>query len=77
MSRSEQSGYARQNDLLQGRWIELHIAGEVSTIITGEITSLEEDQIEITTYPELQVIYIDFEYKGLPEYIPIKKNSYS
>lgn len=73
LSRSEQSGYARQNDLLQGRWIELHIAGEVSTIITGEITSLEEDQIEITTYPELQVIYIDFEYKGLPEYIPIKK----
>ena len=73
LSRSEHAGYARQNDLLQGTWIEVHIEGEVSTIITGEITSLDEDQIEITTYPDLQVIYIDFEYKGLPEYIPIKK----
>lgn len=73
INRSEQSGYARQNGLLQGTWIELHIGGEISSIITGEITSLEEDQIEITTYPDLQVIYIDFEYKGLPEYIPIKK----
>lgn len=73
INRSEEVGYARQNDLLQGTWIEIHIGGEVSTIITGEITSLEEDQIEITTYPDLQVIYIDFEYKGLPEYIPIKK----
>jgi len=73
ISRSESIGYARQNNLLQGTWIEVHIGGEISTIITGEITSLEEDQIEITTYPDLQVIYIDFEYKGMPEYIPINK----
>lgn len=73
VNRSDHHGYARQNDLLQGKWIEVHIGGEISTIITGEITNLEEDQIEITTYPDLQVIYIDFEYKGLPEYIPIKK----
>lgn len=73
LSRSEYAGYARQNGLLQGTWIEIHVAGEVSTIITGEITDLQEDQIEITTYPDLQVLYVDFEYKGLPEYIPIKK----
>ena len=73
LSRSEHEGYARQNDLLQGTWIEVHIEGEVSTIITGEITNLNEDLIEITTYPDLEVIFIDFEYKGLPEYIPIKK----
>ena len=73
INRSEHIGYARQNNLLQGTWIEVHIGGEISTIITGEITSLEEDQIEITTYPDLQVIYIDFEYKGLPEHIPINK----
>jgi hypothetical protein len=73
VNRSPVPGYARQNNLLSGTWIEIHIAGEVSTIITGEITSLEEDQIEITTYPDLTVIYIDFEYKGLPEDIPIKK----
>jgi len=73
ISRSDAIGYARQNNLIQGTWIEVHIGGEISTIITGEITSLEEDQIEITTYPDLQVIYIDFEYKGMPEYIPIKQ----
>ena len=73
ISRSEHPGYARQNDLLQGTWIEIHIAGDIPTIITGEIVSLEEDQIEIMTFPDLQTIFIDFEYKGLPEYIPIKK----
>ena len=73
ISRSPESGYARQNNLTPGTWLEIHIGGDVSTIITGEITSLEEDQIEIRTVPELDVIYIDFEYKGIPEYIPIKK----
>jgi hypothetical protein len=73
MSRADQPGYARQNRLIPGTWIELHISGDVSTIITGEITGLEEDQIEITTVPELDVIFIDFEYKGIPTYIPIKK----
>ena len=73
ISRSETHGYARQNNLIPGTWIEIYINGDVSTIITGEITSLEEDQIEIKTIPELDVIYIDFEYKGLPDTIPIKK----
>jgi hypothetical protein len=72
LSRGEADGYARQNKLLPGVWIEIHIGGDVSTILTGEITSLEEDQIEIRTVPEMDVIYIDFEYKGIPEYIPIK-----
>ena len=73
VSRSELSGYARQNKLVPNTWIEIHIGGDVSTIITGEITSLEEDQIEIRTVPDLDVIYIDFEYKGLPSNIPIQK----
>jgi len=72
VSRSEQTGYARQNNLLIGTWIEIHIGGDVSTIITGEITNLEEDQIEVRTVPEMDIIYIDFEYKGIPEDIPIK-----
>lgn len=73
LSRAEEAGYARQNKLVPGTWIELHIGGDVSTIITGEITGLEEDQIEIRTVPELETIFIDFEYKGIPETIPIKK----
>ena len=73
ISRSELPGYARQNQLTPGTWIEVYIGGDVSTIITGEITNLEEDQIEIRAIPENETIYIDFEYKGIPEHIPIKK----
>ncbi|NBV28065.1 hypothetical protein EBS02_03460 [bacterium] len=72
VSRSEHDGYARQNNLVVGTWIEIHIGGDVSTILTGEITSLEEDQIEVRVVPEMDIIYIDFEYKGIPEDIPIK-----
>jgi len=72
LSRSEESGYARQNRLVPETWVEIHFGGDIPTILTGEITSLEEDQIEIRTFPEMDMIYIDFEYKGIPEYIPIK-----
>ena len=71
LSRSEELGYARQNGLLTGTWIEIYFSSEVNTIITGEITSLDEDQIEITTVPDLKKIYIDFAYQGIPEHIPI------
>lgn len=73
LSRSEEPGYARQNGLLPRTWIDIYFGGDIPAIITGEITNLEEDMIEITTYPELRVIYINFEYKGIPEYIPIEK----
>ena len=64
--RDETKGYARQNNLLPKTWIDVHIGGDRPSIITGEITNLEEDQIEITTYPEIKTIYIDFAYEGLP-----------
>jgi hypothetical protein len=73
LNRSEEEGYARQNGLLPYIWLDIHIGGDVPAIITGQITNLEEDMIEITTFPELDVIFIDFEYKGLPETIPIDK----
>lgn len=73
LSRAESSSYARQNNLTPGKWIDIYFGGDVPTIITGEITNLEEDMIEITTYPEKDVIFIDFNYKGIPEDIPIIK----
>ena len=73
VSRSDEAGYARQHLLLPKTWIDVHFNGEIPLIITGEITNLEEDQIEITTFPDLNVIYIDFEYKGLPENIPLEQ----
>lgn len=73
LSRSKEPGYARQNGLVIGVWINVHFGGEIPAIITGEITDLVEDQIEITIFPSLETIYIDFEYKGTPEHIPIDK----
>lgn len=73
LSRSEKEGYARQNNLYPKTWINIYIGGDFPTVITGEITNLEEDMIEITTHPVVSVIFIDFAYKGIPEEIPIKK----
>ena len=70
--RSNKPGYANQNNLLPGTWLNLYFGGDIPTIITGKITNLEDDMIEITTYPDKEVIYINFEYKGIPEYLPIQ-----
>ena len=71
LSRSDTPSYARQNDLIPGKWIDIHFAGDFPVIITGEITNLEEDMIEITTV-DGDTLYINFDYKGIPEDLPIK-----
>lgn len=74
LSRASDPGYARQNNLVPGTWINVFFDdGDIPIILTGKITNLEEDQIEITTYETNEVIYIDFEYKGLPVDLPIEK----
>lgn len=73
LNRSDEKGYARQHNLLPKTWIDIHFGGEIPIIVTGEITNLEEDQIEITTYPEMKTIYIDFAYQGMPIHMPIDK----
>lgn len=72
-SRSKESGYARQHGLTVKTWVNVHFGGEFPVILTGEITDLLEDQIEIITYPDLQTIYIDFAYKGIPKHLPLEK----
>ena len=71
LSRSDTASYAIQNDLTPGKWIDIHFAGEFPVIITGEITNLEEDMIEIRTIDD-DTLYINFDYKGIPEDLPIK-----
>jgi hypothetical protein len=73
LSRDENTGYARQNHLLPGTWIDVFFTGDLPVTITGLITNIEEDMIEIKTYPDNDIIYLDFAYKGLPEDIPIEK----
>ena len=73
LNRSNEKGYAKQNGLIPKVWVDIHFGGEIPTIITGEISNLEEDMIELITYPDLDIIYIDFAYKGIPKDIPIDK----
>ena len=73
VSRDERKGYARQNNLLPGVWVNIYFGGDTPAIITGEITNLEEDMIEVTAYPSSRVIYIPFNYRGIPQDIPIER----
>ena len=73
LSRADSASYAIQNNLMPGTWIDVYFGGDVPVIFTGKITNLEEDMIEITTYPENDVIFIDFGYKGIPPELPIEK----
>ena len=73
LSKPDTKGYARIEGLLPNSWVEIHFGGDVPTIVTGKITDLFEDTIEITVFPSKDVIYIDFEYKGLPEELEITK----
>ena len=67
----KEKGYARQNGLLPGKYISVTFGGDIPTIINGEITNLEDDMIEITTYKDKKVLYINFDYKGIPKILPI------
>lgn len=72
LSRSEYPGFAKQNGLLPGTWINIYFGGDIPTVLTGEITNLEEDMIEISLYPESTIIYLNFACKGIPENLPIE-----
>ena len=71
LSRADSPSYARQNELLPGKWINIYFGGDFPVIITGEITNLENDMIEIKTIDD-DIIYINFDYKGIPENLPIE-----
>lgn len=72
LNRAQYPGYAKQNGLVPNTWINIEFNGDIPFFITGQITNLEEDMIEITTEPEKDVLYINFEYKGIPEDLNIK-----
>jgi len=72
ISRPVEKGYARQNGLTTGAWISLQLGGDVPLTINGQITDLENDMIEISTYGDNKKLYIDFAYKGIPLDLPIE-----
>ena len=72
LSRPIEKGYARQNGLTTGTSISIQLGGDVPITLNGQITDLEEDMIELTTYSDNKKIYIDFGYKGIPLDLPIE-----
>jgi hypothetical protein len=66
LSRAEFPGYARQNGLLPGQWIDVHFGGDLPMILTGKIVGLEEDMIEVQGI-DGDTFYLNFQYQGLPE----------
>ena len=73
LDRSKEKGFARQNNLIPNKWVNIHFTGDIPIIVTGEITDIEDDMVEVMTYPDRKAIYLDFAYKGLPNNIPIEK----
>ena len=71
LSYPEEDGYALQNDLTVNKWISIRFGGDLPTTINGQITNLENDMIQITIYPSGDIIYINFDYKGIPRDLPI------
>jgi hypothetical protein len=71
ISRNPELGFARQNGLITGVWVNITFEGDTPVIFVGQITNLENDMIEIKTIDD-EVLYIDFEYKGVPEHLELK-----
>jgi hypothetical protein len=70
LSRSDKEGYAMQNGLEPETYIKLIFEDDIEII--GKIVNLEEDMIEIEKMDDREHIFIDFEYKGIPQTIPLK-----
>ena len=71
ISSNNKKGYARQNDLLPNTWIDIYFDADIPVIVTGQITNLENDMIEIKTVSSSpDFLYINFNYQGIPENLP-------
>lgn len=69
ISSAPSKGFCSQNNLNSGKWVLITFNRDFPDV-TGIITNVEQDRIEIKLMVENKdVIYIDFEYKGLPEFI--------
>jgi hypothetical protein len=73
LNRNKNPGYAKQNGLVPNTWITIYFGGDVPSVITAKITNLEEDMIELTVFPGGDTIYINFNYQGIPEDLPVEQ----
>ena len=68
---ADDAGYAKQHGLIPGTWVNVQFGGDVPMIIVGEIVGLDEDMINVKTWPGNEHIYIDFAYQGIPQQLDI------
>ena len=63
LDRNEKQGFIAQNNLEVNNWIQIYFGGDYPGSFTARISNIENDMLELTTYPEINVIYIDFKYQ--------------
>jgi hypothetical protein len=68
--RSHYEGFALQHKLTPQTWIRIIFD---NGDIVGEIKELEQDMIIIELFNTKEIIYINFNYNGIPENLSIKK----
>ena len=73
LDRAEEKGYIAQNGIKTGQWLDLHFGGDLPTVITGQVSNVINDMIELTTFPDMETVYIDFQYQGVPRHIPLER----
>ena len=75
--RSKERGFCRQNGFIVGTTLEIIFKSNVRSIVNGRVVNIEEDMIELKiiddTDSQQRSIFIDFEYKGIPERYRIEK----
>ena len=73
IEKSKTSSYVKLNDISKDKMIEIKINNnDTSLIIRGKISNVIEDMIEIKSDKDDDIIYIDFEYKGIPKYLDVE-----
>ena len=73
LSRHKSPSFVVQNNLEVKKYISIYFGEPLPKVLNGLITNIENDMIEVTTLPEKDVLYIDFAYSGIPEFLNIEK----
>lgn len=73
VSRSKEKGFVKQHALNIGDWLNIYFGGVLPSTITCVVKGIEYDMLELELYPQLETIFIDFQYKGIPIELNIEK----
>ena len=69
ISRGEDLGYVKINGLSKGKFVWIDFTVPDAPSIRAEIKDIIRDAVELLDVETKETLYLDFEYKGLPEYI--------